>query len=158
MKLRRGDIVYLSKDIKATLGKNVQSLNRPFVVISNNTNNKVCPIVNVAAISSQIHKAHYPMHVLITKDKYNIDENSIILLEQILTINKEHVEKKVDSLTYSDIQLLDEAIFTQLITEHKKFIMYNKGDDINVKGKNLITHTKSRKGYSNSSKVVLQPV
>lgn len=157
MKLRRGDIVYLSKKLKAQLGKNVQSLNRPYVVISNNTNNDKCPIINVAAISSQVHKAHYPMHVLITKDKYKIEEDSIILLEQILTINKEHVREKVDSLVFSDIQLLDEAIFTQLITEHKQFVMFNKGDNINVKGKNLITHTKSRKSNSNSSKAMLQP-
>lgn len=117
MKLRRGDLVWLSKDLNVNLGANVQDIDRPFVIISNNINNQKCPIINIACLSKQINKANYPMHVFIEKEKYNLDYDGVIYTEQLLTVNKNKVREKICSLDKDDLERLNNAIYTQLIDE-----------------------------------------
>lgn len=120
MLIKRGDIVWLNKELSLSLGKNVQDINRPFVVISNNTNNRFCPTVNIACLSKQESKANYPMHILLDKEKYNLEYSSVIYIEQLLTVNKDEIVEIVCSLDNEDLERLDETIYLQLIDERKR--------------------------------------
>jgi mRNA interferase MazF len=113
----RGDIVWLKKDLSFNLGENVQDIHRPYVVISNNTNNDLCPTINLACLSKQVGKANYPMHVLVCGNKYGLDFDSVIYVEQIITINKKEIADKIARLDAYDLKKLDKAIFIQLIDE-----------------------------------------
>lgn len=115
LNLKRGDIVWLydNKNISANLGKHVQSLKRPFIIISNNKNNYYCPNVNVLSLSSQIKD--YPMHVLLDSEKYGLGKNSMILCEQVFTIGKDLIREVAASLDEEDINRLNKALTLQLI-------------------------------------------
>lgn len=119
MKLRRGDLIWLSKDLEINLGKNVQDIDRPFVIISNNINNAKCPTVNIACLSKQVSKAKYPMHVFVEKQKYGLDYDGVIYTEQVLTVNKNKIREKIGSLDDEDLEKLNSAIYIQLIDENK---------------------------------------
>lgn len=124
MKIKRGDIVWLDSSVHIDLGKNVQDINRPYVIISNNMNNRLAPTVNIACLTKQDSKAKYPMHVLLEKKKYNLEYNSVIYLEQILTVNTEKITDYVCSLDCDDMKKLNKAIYVQLISE--KLIGFNE--------------------------------
>lgn len=113
--VKRGDIVWLNEGSKIDLGENVQFLDRPYLIISNDLNNRYSPTINVASLSKNINKANYPMHVLLNRNKYNLDYDSIVLVEQIITVNKNRIDNKIASLDKEDLQKLDKAIFIQLI-------------------------------------------
>lgn len=116
--IKRGDIVWLTEEVPYFLmGDNVQYSNRPYIVISNNINNKKCPTVNLACISKQVKKANYPMHVFLDKRKYNLRYNSVIFAEQLSTINREYIKEVVASLDDDDKKKLNSALSTQILTE-----------------------------------------
>lgn len=113
----RGDIVWPDKSMSFELGDNVQDITRPYVVISNNTNNALCPTVNLACLTKKTEKANYPMHVLIKGEKYGMKYDSVIYVEQIITINKSNIFRKFARLDKEDLKKLDKAIYIQLINE-----------------------------------------
>ena len=114
---KRGDIIWLCPSLHFELGNNVQSIRRPYVIISNNVNNRLCPTINIACLTNQDSKADYPMHVLLSKNDYKFEHNSVICVEQILTVNKDKIIEKVGSLTKMDLERLNNAIYIQLINE-----------------------------------------
>lgn len=116
--VKRGDIVWLKSEIPYyELGGSVQSIDRPYMVISNNINNKKCPTVNLASISKQIRKSSYPMHVFLDKNKYNLKYDSVIFAEQVITVPKNYIAEITSSLDSKDLKRLNKAIFIQLIDE-----------------------------------------
>lgn len=115
----RGDMVWLRRNLSINLGDNVQSIDRPYIVISNDTNNALCPTINLACLSKQVHKADYPMHVLIDGTKYGLEYDSVIYVEQIITVNKKEIAEKIARLDSEDLDKLDNAIYIQLINEKK---------------------------------------
>lgn len=121
MEIRRGDIVWLNQELSCNLGKNVQEIDRPYVVISNNINNRLCPTVNLACLSRQTDKSKYPMHVLIDCSNYNLKHDSVIFVEQLLTVNKNEISKKITRLNKKDMESLNKAICIQLIDEKQSF-------------------------------------
>lgn len=116
--IRRGDLIRVNKDkLVMKMGDNVQeNFDRVFVVCSNDINNRFCPTVNILCVSSQIQKQNYPMHVLIKRNNYeNIKQDSIILAEQIFTINKDNIKRVVGHLNKEDMMELNSAIALQFI-------------------------------------------
>src|SRR5699024_18203 len=77
---------------------------RPVLVIQNNIGNRFSPTVIVAAITAQIEKAKLPTHVEIKAEKYGFERDSVILLEQIRTIDKQRLTDKITKL---DEQMMD---------------------------------------------------
>ncbi len=71
---------------------------RPVLIIQNDIGNRFSPTVIVAAITAQIQKAKLPTHVEIDADKYGFDRDSVILLEQIRTIDKQRLTDKITQL------------------------------------------------------------
>ncbi|GFN32537.1 type II toxin-antitoxin system PemK/MazF family toxin [Paenibacillus xylaniclasticus] len=106
--IKRGDI-YLA-DLSPVTGSEQGGL-RPVLVIQNDIGNRYSPTVIVAAITGQFHKAKLKTHVEITKDKYNIEKDSVVLLEQIRTVDKDRLDYyKIASLDKTDMMKVNTAL------------------------------------------------
>lgn len=101
----RGDIYWC--ELTDDNGVNIQKGIRPVLVVQNDLGNYVSPVTIICPITSKIEKINNSIHVKISKEKYNINLDSIILVEQIQTINKDKLGLKIDSLTDEDIYRLD---------------------------------------------------
>ena len=106
-KIKRGDIYYAN--LNPVIGSE-QGGTRPVLIISNDIGNKHSPTVIVAPITSRVHtKAKLPTHTLI-KDFEDLDKNSIILFEQIRTIDKQRLRKYVGMLSTVIMARADKAL------------------------------------------------
>ncbi|HAR5596583.1 TPA: type II toxin-antitoxin system PemK/MazF family toxin [Staphylococcus aureus] len=109
--IRRGD-VYLA-DLSPVQGSEQGGV-RPVVIIQNDTGNKYSPTVIVAAITGRINKAKIPTHVEIEKKKYKLDKDSVILLEQIRTLDKKRLKEKLTYLSDDKMKEVDNALMISL--------------------------------------------
>lgn len=107
MDINRGDVFYA--DLNPVIGSEQGGV-RPVVVIQNDIGNKYSPTVIVAAITSKINKAKLPTHVEIAANSSQLDKDSVILLEQIRTLDKKRLQRRVTSLEKSTIKKVDKAI------------------------------------------------
>ncbi|MBP2645959.1 MAG: ndoA 1 [Firmicutes bacterium] len=107
MVVKRGDIYYAN--LSPVVGSE-QGGHRPVLVVQNDVGNKYSPTVIVAAITSQISKAKLPTHVEINAKQFNLDKDSVILLEQMRTIDKRRLKEKVTHLSEEIMGKVDEAI------------------------------------------------
>ena len=83
---------------------------RPVLIIQNDVGNRHSPTVICAAITSQMHKAKLPTHVALDSEKYDMVKDSVILLEQLRTINKKRLKDKVCHLDASILEKIDSAL------------------------------------------------
>lgn len=83
---------------------------RPVLVIQNDIGNRFSPTVIVAAITAQIQKAKLPTHVEIDADLHGFDRDSVLLLEQIRTIDKQRLTDKITHLDDETMRKVDEAL------------------------------------------------
>ena len=95
MVIRRGDLYYA--DLSPVVGSEQGGI-RPVVIIQNDIGNKYSPTVIAAAITSQINKAKLPTHIEINAKDYGLHKDSVILLEQIRTIDKKRLREKIGRL------------------------------------------------------------
>ena len=95
MSVKRGDIYYA--DLSPVVGSEQGGL-RPVLIIQNDVGNRYSPTVIVAAITSQINKAKLPTHIEISGLEYGLSKDSVILLEQIRTIDKKRLREKIGHL------------------------------------------------------------
>ncbi|TWH47782.1 type II toxin-antitoxin system PemK/MazF family toxin [Sporomusa sp. KB1] len=107
MIVKRGDIYYAN--LSPVVGSE-QGGHRPVLVIQNDVGNKYSPTVIVAAITSQISKAKLPTHVEVNAKQYNLEKDSVILLEQLRTIDKRRLRDKVTHLSEEIMNKVDEAV------------------------------------------------
>ena len=91
MIVKRGDIYYA--DLSPVVGSEQGGI-RPVLVIQNDIGNKYSPTVIAAAITSQINKAKMPTHIELAAKDYGLNKDSVILLEQIRTIDKRRLQRK----------------------------------------------------------------
>ncbi|REE85363.1 mRNA interferase MazF [Paenibacillus sp. OV219] len=83
---------------------------RPVLVIQNDIGNRFSPTVIVAAITAQIQKAKLPTHVEIDAALHGFDRDSVLLLEQIRTIDKQRLTDKITHLDDETMRKVDEAL------------------------------------------------
>jgi len=102
MNIKRGDIYYA--DLSPVVGSE-QSGIRPILVIQNDIGNKFSPTIIGVPITSKV-KTSMPTHIAIEGNKYGLEKNSIILAEQIRTLDKSRLKEKVGRL---DKRLLNEV-------------------------------------------------
>ncbi|NLI89245.1 MAG: type II toxin-antitoxin system PemK/MazF family toxin [Epulopiscium sp.] len=107
MMVKRGDIFYA--DLSPVVGSEQGGV-RPVLVIQNDIGNKYSPTVICAAITSQINKAKLPTHVEIVATEYDLVKNSVILLEQIRTIDKKRLKEKICNLDKELMKEVDKGI------------------------------------------------
>ncbi|SKA87149.1 mRNA interferase MazF [Clostridium sp. USBA 49] len=105
--VKRGDIFYA--DLSPVVGSEQGGI-RPVIVIQNDVGNKYSPTVIVAAITSQINKAKLPTHVEISSEEYGLNKDSVVLLEQIRTLDKKRLKEKIGHMTDKDMKMVDEAL------------------------------------------------
>jgi mRNA interferase MazF len=111
MIVKRGDIFYA--DLSPVVGSEQGGI-RPVIVIQNDVGNKYSPTVIVAAITSQINKAKLPTHVEISSEAYGLNKDSVVLLEQVRTLDKRRLKEKIGHMTDEDMVLVDEALLISL--------------------------------------------
>ena len=92
MNIKRGEIYYA--DLSPVVGSEQGGI-RPVLVIQNDIGNKYSPTVIAAAITSQINKAKMPTHIELAAKDYGLNKDSVILLEQIRTIDKRRLREKI---------------------------------------------------------------
>ncbi len=107
MQVRRGDIYYA--DLSPVVGSEQGGI-RPVLIIQNDIGNKHSPTVICAAITSKMNKAKLPTHVEIDSKRYHIVKNSVVLLEQIRTIDKKRLRELVCRVDKQLMVKIDEAL------------------------------------------------
>ena len=95
MTVRRGEIYYA--DLSPVVGSEQGGI-RPVLIVQNNTGNRFSPTVIVAAITSRTDKARLPTHIELCGNKYGLPKDSVLLLEQIRTIDKSRLREKVGAV------------------------------------------------------------
>ena len=114
MNIRRGDIFFA--DLRPVVGSEQGGI-RPVLVIQNDMGNRHSPTVICAAITSKMNKAKLPTHVALEVKKYDIIKDSVILLEQIRTIDKSRLREKVCHLDDEILSRIDKALGVSLALE-----------------------------------------
>lgn len=107
MNVRRGDVFYA--ELNPVIGSE-QGGTRPVLIIQNDIGNQYSPTTVVAAITSQIQKAKLPTHVEIDSKKGGLDKDSVILLEQIRTIDKSRLRQKIAFLDEDIMQKVNHGL------------------------------------------------
>ncbi|MCK0473874.1 MULTISPECIES: type II toxin-antitoxin system PemK/MazF family toxin [Halalkalibacter] len=111
MMVKRGDVYFA--DLSPVVGSEQGGV-RPVLIIQNDIGNRFSPTVIVAAITAQIQKAKLPTHVEINAKRYGFDRDSVILLEQIRTIDKQRLTDKITHLDDDMMNRVNEALFISL--------------------------------------------
>ena len=106
MKVKRGDIFYA--DLSPVVGSEQGGV-RPVLVVQNDVGNKYSPTVIIAAITSQMNKVKLPTHVEVSAE-FGLPKNSVVLLEQIRTIDKKRLREKVGFTDEFFMKKVNEAL------------------------------------------------
>ncbi len=109
--IKRGDIYYA--DLRPVIGSEQGGV-RPVLVIQNDAGNRHSPTVIVAAITSRMNKAKLPTHVELSTEECDISKDSVILLEQIRTIDKRRLKEMVCRLDKKRMAQIDRALKVSL--------------------------------------------
>lgn len=105
--VKRGDIYYA--DLSPVVGSEQGGM-RPVLIVQNDTGNRHSPTVIAAAITSQTGKARLPTHIEISAQSYGLSRDSVVLLEQIRTIDKSRLRERMGKLDEKAMNQVDNAI------------------------------------------------
>lgn len=105
--VKRGDIYYA--DLSPVVGSEQGGM-RPVLIVQNDTGNRHSPTVIAAAITSQVGKARLPTHIELSAQSVGLSRDSVILLEQIRTIDKSRLKEKMGRLDENTMTRVDNAI------------------------------------------------
>lgn len=105
--VRRGDIFYA--DLSPVVGSEQGGI-RPVLIVQNDVGNRHSPTVIAAAITSQQNKARLPTHIEISASSYGLSKDSVVLLEQVRTLDKKRLREKMGSLDSGVMHRVDSAI------------------------------------------------
>lgn len=109
--IKRGEIYFA--DLSPVVGSEQGGV-RPVLVVQNDVGNKYSPTIIAAAITSQLEKAKLPTHIQLPAEKYGLPKNSIVLLEQIRTIDKKRLKEKIGELPVIEMTKVNEALLISL--------------------------------------------
>ena len=107
MTVKRGDIYYA--DLSPVIGSEQGGI-RPVLIVQNDVGNKFSPTVIAAAITSQRDKTNLPTHIKVDADGCGLSKDSIVLLEQVRTIDKQRLKEKMGSLDTGAMSKIDKAL------------------------------------------------
>ena len=105
--VRRGEIYYA--DLSPVVGSEQGGM-RPVLIVQNDVGNRYSPTVIAAAITSQQNKARLPTHIDIEARTYGLSKNSVVLLEQVRTLDKRRLRERMGCLDEKAMQRVDSAI------------------------------------------------
>ena len=107
MNIRRGDIYYA--DLSPVVGSEQGGI-RPVLIVQNNVGNRFSPTVIAAAITSQKTKANLPTHINLMADTSGLSKDSVVLLEQVRTLDKKRLKEKRGSTTKAFMNKINQAL------------------------------------------------
>ena len=107
MLVKRGDIFYA--DLSPVVGSEQGGV-RPVLIIQNDVGNRYSPTIICAAITSQINKAKLPTHIEINSHRYQLVRDSVVLLEQVRTVDKKRLKEKICHLDENTMDRVDRAL------------------------------------------------
>ena len=105
--MKRGDVFYA--DLRPVIGSEQGGI-RPVLIIQNDIGNKHSPTVICAAITSKMNKAKLPTHIELSSELYNMDKDSVVLLEQLRTIDKKRLKDKICHLDGEIMKRVNRAL------------------------------------------------
>ena len=111
MTIKRGELYYA--DLSPVVGSEQGGI-RPVLVVQNDVGNKYSPTVIAAAVTSKINKAKLPTHIELSSNSYGLQKDSVILLEQIRTLDKRRLKERIGELNESTMTRVDKAILISI--------------------------------------------
>lgn len=111
MTIKRGELYYA--DLSPVVGSEQGGV-RPVLVVQNDVGNKYSPTVIAAAVTSKINKAKLPTHIELPSSSYGLQRDSVILLEQIRTLDKRRLKERIGELNDVTMNQVDKAILISL--------------------------------------------
>ena len=109
--IKRGELYYA--DLSPVIGSEQGGV-RPVLVVQNDVGNKYSPTVIAAAITSQINKAKLPTHIELSAIDYGLSKDSVVLLEQIRTLDKKRLKERIGELPLSTMERVNTALLISL--------------------------------------------
>lgn len=109
--IRRGELYYA--DLSPVVGSEQGGV-RPVLVVQNDVGNKYSPTVIAAAVTSRINKARLPTHIELCAKQFGLAKDSVILLEQIRTIDKRRLKERIGMLPEGTMSRVNEALLVSL--------------------------------------------
>ena len=109
--VKRGEIYYA--DLSPVVGSEQGGV-RPVLIVQNNVGNKYSPTVIAAAVTSQLEKAKLPTHIALPANAYGLPKDSVVLLEQIRTLDKRRLKEKIGELPVNMMARVNEALLVSL--------------------------------------------
>ncbi len=109
--IKRGELYYA--DLSPVIGSEQGGV-RPILIVQNDTGNKYSPTIIAAAITSQINKAKLPTHIELNANQFGLIKDSVILLEQIRTLDKRRLKERIGELSPITMQRVNTALMISL--------------------------------------------
>lgn len=107
MTVKRGEIYYA--DLSPVVGSEQGGV-RPVLIVQNDVGNKFSPTVIAAAITSQRYKTNLPTHIQVNADDCGLAKDSIVLLEQVRTLDKKRLKERMGTLANEDMDRINKAL------------------------------------------------
>ena len=107
MTVKRGDIYYA--DLSPVVGSEQGGM-RPVLIVQNDVGNRFSPTVIAAAITSQKYKTNLPTHIRVNADGCGLAKDSIVLLEQVRTLDKQRLKERMGELDEGAMNKVDNAL------------------------------------------------
>ena len=117
MNVKRGELYYA--DLSPVVGSEQGGI-RPVLVVQNDVGNKYSPTIIAAAVTSKLNKARLPTHIELSASVYGLSKDSVVLLEQIRTIDKRRLKERIGLLPPQMMARVNDALLISLgfITEY----------------------------------------
>ena len=109
--IKRGELYYA--DLSPVVGSEQGGV-RPVLVVQNDVGNKYSPTVIAAAVTSKLTKAKLPTHIELDASLYGLSKNSVVLLEQIRTLDKRRLKERIGELPSGTMQKVNGALLVSL--------------------------------------------
>ena len=109
--VKRGELYYA--DLSPVIGSEQGGV-RPVLVVQNDVENKYSPTVIAAAVTSKIDKAKLPTHIELSAREYGLSKDSVVLLEQIRTLDKTRLKERIGQVSADKMRKINEALLVSL--------------------------------------------
>lgn len=109
--IKRGELYYA--DLSPVIGSEQGGI-RPILIVQNDTGNKYSPTVIAAAVTSQLSKAKLPTHIELNAKEFGLVKDSVVLLEQIRTLDKKRLKERIGELSEYKMSKVDVALLISL--------------------------------------------
>ena len=109
--IKRGELYFA--DLSPVIGSEQGGI-RPVLIVQNDVGNKYSPTIIAAAITSQINKAKLPTHIELASEQYGLPRDSVVLLEQIRTLDKKRLKEKIGILPENTMEMVNHGLLISL--------------------------------------------